>query len=299
MERGRHLIRLRIILAALVFSAARANAVNFFKEAIKMRRFFLILLIGIISAILLFSVFKTNRVYAGTCSAPTQSQLLSMTTGTQVYNAVSCLSNKDLYSLLYPLSPGQTNSVLSLLSGKQLNSVLSILSPADLYGVLIPLSSGQLNGILSTLSPKQFYNLLHPLNSNQLYYLLNTLTSSQLYKLLNSLSKKELNKLLSKLTDVELYLLLSNLNSKQSLNLNWRNDLRYFLGEILNNIVQPNPQPARPKPKGPGGPGTTCKQNSSTGVYNCNINITITTQAPNEPSYSQSGGVSVTVANPQ
>ncbi len=27
--------------------------------------------------------------------------------------------------------------------------------------------------------------------------------------------------------------------------------------------------------------------------------ITITKQAPNEPSYSQSGGVSITVANPQ
>ena len=44
---------------------------------------------------------------------------------------------------------------------------------------------------------------------------------------------------------------------------------------------------------------STCNKNSSTGVYNCNINITIATQAPNEPSYSQSGGVSVTVANPQ
>ena len=44
---------------------------------------------------------------------------------------------------------------------------------------------------------------------------------------------------------------------------------------------------------------SACYQNSSTKTYNCNINITIATQAPNEPSYSQSGGVSVTVANPQ
>ena len=44
---------------------------------------------------------------------------------------------------------------------------------------------------------------------------------------------------------------------------------------------------------------STCNKNSATKVYNCNINITITTQAPNGPSYSQSGGVSVTVANPQ
>jgi|GEM_PF-5582933 len=42
-----------------------------------------------------------------------------------------------------------------------------------------------------------------------------------------------------------------------------------------------------------------CSQDASTKVYSCNINITITTQAPNEPSYSQTGGVSVTVANPQ
>jgi hypothetical protein len=44
---------------------------------------------------------------------------------------------------------------------------------------------------------------------------------------------------------------------------------------------------------------SACNQNPATKVYNCNINITITAQAPNGPSYSQSGGVSVTVANPQ
>ena len=43
---------------------------------------------------------------------------------------------------------------------------------------------------------------------------------------------------------------------------------------------------------------SACNKNF-TGIYNCNVNITITTQAPNESSYSQSGGVSVTVANPQ
>ena len=39
---------------------------------------------------------------------------------------------------------------------------------------------------------------------------------------------------------------------------------------------------------------STCNQNS-VGVYNCNISITIT----NTAGHSQSGGVSVTVANPQ
>ena len=39
---------------------------------------------------------------------------------------------------------------------------------------------------------------------------------------------------------------------------------------------------------------STCNKNSA-GVYNCNINITIT----NTAGYGQSGGVSVTVANPQ
>ena len=40
---------------------------------------------------------------------------------------------------------------------------------------------------------------------------------------------------------------------------------------------------------------STCNQNSVSKVYNCNINITIT----NTAGYGQSGGVSVTVANPQ
>ncbi|MCL4498431.1 MAG: hypothetical protein M1412_00855 [Deltaproteobacteria bacterium] len=38
-----------------------------------------------------------------------------------------------------------------------------------------------------------------------------------------------------------------------------------------------------------------CNQNPSTKVYSCNINFTIT----NTAGYSQIGGVSVTVANPQ
>jgi hypothetical protein len=42
-------------------------------------------------------------------------------------------------------------------------------------------------------------------------------------------------------------------------------------------------------------PASTCNQNYKTGVYNCNINITIT----NTAGHSQYGGVSVTVANPQ
>ena len=46
---------------------------------------------------------------------------------------------------------------------------------------------------------------------------------------------------------------------------------------------------------GPPPPGaSTCNQNSA-GVSNCNINITI----KNTAGYGQSGGVSVTVANPQ
>ena len=39
---------------------------------------------------------------------------------------------------------------------------------------------------------------------------------------------------------------------------------------------------------------STCNKNSA-GVYNCNVNITI----KNTAGYGQSGGVSVTVANPQ
>lgn len=38
-----------------------------------------------------------------------------------------------------------------------------------------------------------------------------------------------------------------------------------------------------------------CNQNASTKVYSCNINFTIT----NTANYSQTGGVSVIVANPQ
>lgn len=58
-------------------------------------------------------------------------------------------------------------------------------------------------------------------------------------------------------------------------------------------------------PRGGGGNGggngpppptaSICNPNSKTNVYNCNINITIR----NTAGYGQSGGVSVTVANPQ
>ena len=50
------------------------------------------------------------------------------------------------------------------------------------------------------------------------------------------------------------------------------------------------------KPPPPPPPtASTCNQNSTTKVYSCNINFTIA----NTAGYSQTGGVSVTIANPQ
>ena len=52
--------------------------------------------------------------------------------------------------------------------------------------------------------------------------------------------------------------------------------------------------PPPPPPPPPPAAASSCNQNSA-GVYNCNVNITI----KNTAGYGQSGGVSVTVANPQ
>ena len=438
-----------------------------------MRRFFLILLIVIISVILLFSVFKTNRAYAGTCSAPTQSQLLSMTTGTQVYNALDCVSQSDLNNLLNSLTPDQLYSVTTLMNTTQLDGVMGILNSDQIGYLVYQFGSNQLYNFLNDLGSAETYNFLDntvpstgktqaqllydslsPLisvvgtipngspqppqdfanvmvgigqysgtdlynilnilnqqvqgnsnnNKNYLYTDLYALSGDQLYDVVSLLpindfysifdsfnsteivytlgwmSSTELYNLLSQLSSTQLYNLLSNLNN---------NDLNYILGTVLSssdlqnlfpqgsqnftvlqelaptpfnwefwawdydiwasyygwfgyynngngesisgqsyqpppgsNSYQPPPHVSNtshnsnnPYPTNGGGPGignqppgnggggggtpSACYKNSLTSVYNCNVNITITTQAPNEPSYSQSGGASVTVANPQ
>ncbi len=423
------------------------------------------MLIVIISAILLFSVFNANRVYAGTCSAPTQSQLLGMTTGTEVYNALGCVSQSDLNNLLNSLTPDQLYSVTTLMNTAQLDSVIGILNSDQigylvyqfgsnqLYNFLTDLGSAETYNFLDnstpgtgqtqaelvydTLSPlvtttgvipngspnppqdlanvlmgignysgTDLYNILNILNQqvqgnpnnnkNYLYSDIYTLSGDMLYNvfsllpvndfysIFDSFNSTEIVYTLGWMSSTELYNLLSQLNSTQLYNLLSNlsnNDLNYILGTVLSSTDlqnlfpqgsqnftvlqelapwydwqiwasyhgwlgyynngngesvsgQPyslppgsnsyNPPPhisnaannsSNPYPANGGGPGignqppggggggggtaSICSSNSQTNVYNCNINITITTQAPNEPSYSQSGGVSVTVAIPQ
>ena len=128
-----------------------------------MRRFFLILLIGIISAILLFSVFNENRVYAGTCSAPTQSQLLGMTTDSQVYGALSCLSTSDLYNLL---TQPQTNPSAPALTQSQLDGVMNILTSDQIGSLIYPFSSSQSYTFLTDLGPAETYAFLDNITAN-------------------------------------------------------------------------------------------------------------------------------------
>ena len=376
-----------------------------------MRRFFLILLIVIIPAMLLFSVFNANRAYAGTCSAPTQSQLLGMTTGTQVYNALDCVSQSDLNNLLDSLTHNQLYSVTTLMNTAQLDSVMGILNSDQIGYLIYPFTEPQLNTFLTDLGAAETYNfidnitanppisqaqlvydvlypllnvsnpkyqdlvnlltsigqyngtdlynilnilnvsssgssgsnylydILYPLSNDQLYSVLSLLTPTQLLNLLSLLNKKDLYHILTKtLSSTDLYnlflfsgpnysdfqSLISNLKPWQKISV-W---IYYWLGEYIPLPVGGNadstkthPQPKgsakndpgshNPFPSNGGGPGignqppggggggtaSPCNKNSA-GVYNCNINITITTQAPNEPPYSQSGGVSVTVANP-
>ena len=440
MERGRHRIRLRIILAALVFSITAG--------------IFIIDGIGLV-----------KPVYAVTCSAPTQSQLLAMTTGTQVYNAIGCLSQGDLYNTLNSLSDTDLYNVTMLMDTTQIDSVMGILNSDQIGYLIYPFDSNQLYNFLNelgsaetynfldntvpgtgqtqaelvydTLSPlvtpipignipngspqppqdfaniligigqynaTDLYNILNILNQqaqgnpnnnknylytdlyalsgdmlynvvsllpiNDFYNIFDTFNSSEIVYTLGWMSSTELYNLLSQLTSTQLYNLLSNLDY---------NDLNYILGTVLsstdlqnlfpqgsqnftvlqklapwydltiwgsyygwfgyynhgngesvsgqpyslppdsNSFSPPshisntshnsnNPYPTNSgdpgigsQPQGGGGSGAAsiCSQNSSTNVYNCNVNITITTQAPNEPSYSQSGGVSITVANPK
>ena len=384
-----------------------------------MRRFFLILLIGIITAVLLFSVFNANRAYAGTCSAPTQSQLLSMTTGTQVYNALDCVSQSDLNNLLNSLTPDQLYSVTTLMNTTQLDGVMGILNSDQIGYLIYPFTEPQLNTFLTDLGPAETYNfldnitanppvsqaqltydsiypllnvkknrktnpqdlvnmltsigqynnsylynilnilnvsskkspgtnylydILYPLSSSQLYSILSLLTPTQLYNLLSNLPEKSLYKILtSVLSSTDLYNLFSGANygifNTLVNSLKWWQQfnvwLSYWAGSVGINLFgghsnstklppgsqknTPPPAKKNPYPPNSGGPGignqppggggnntppppptaSACNKNSSANVYNCNINITIATQAPNEPFYWQSSGVSVTVANPQ
>ena len=415
---------------------------------------------------LFFMVFNANRAYAGTCSAPTQSQLLGMTTGTQVYNALDCVSQSGLNNLLNSLTPDQLYNVTTLMDTAQLDGVMGILTsdqigymvyqfgsnqlynfltdlgsaetynfldnsipgtgqtqakliydtlsplvtatgavpngspnpPQDLANVLIGIgnySGTDLYNILNilnqqvqgnpnnnknylysdlyALSGDMLYNVLSLLPVNDFYSIFDSFNSTEIVYTLGWMSSTELYNLLSQLNPTQLYNLLSNLNN---------NDLNYILGTVLSSsdlqnlfpqgsqnftVLQKlapswyydwqiwasyygwlgyhnngngesvsgqpyslppgsnsyNPPPHisntahnsnNPYPASGGGPGignqppggggggggsaSICNPNPA-GVYNCNINITITTQATNEPSYSQSGGVSVTVANPQ
>ena len=423
----------------------------------------------IILAALVFNVVYVKQVYS--CSPPTQSQLLSITTGTQEYNALDCLSQSDLYNTLNSLTDTQLYNVTKLMDTNQLDSVMGILTSDQIGYLIYPFGSDQLDNFLTDLGAAETYNFLDnttpgpgqtqaelvydtlsPLvtpigtipngsptppqdfanvligignynsadlfnvlnilnqqvqgnsnnNKNYLYTDLYALSGDMLYNVVSLLpindfysifdsfnsteivytlgwmSSSELYNLLSQLTSAQLNNLLSNLNN---------NDLEYILGTVLSsadlqalfpqgsqnftvlqnlapwyydwqiwdsyygilgynnpgqgesvsgqtfsvppgsNSFSPPPHVSNtshhnhnqnPYPSTGGGPGigssppgggggsnggggssSICNQNSATNGYNCNINITITTQAPNEPSYSQTGGVSVTVANPK
>ena len=227
-----------------------------------------------------------------------------------------------LYDILYPLSNDQLYSVLSLLTPTQFYNLFSTFNSGQILHTLGQLSSSQLYSLLSQLTPAQLLNLLSLLNKKDLYHILTkTLSSTDLYNLF----------LFSGPNYSDFQSLISNLKPWQKISV-W---IYYWLGEYIPLPVGGNadstkthPQPKgsakndpgshNPFPSNGGGPGignqppggggngpppaaSICNPNSKTKVYNCNINITITTPAPNvnEPPYSQSGGVSVTVANPQ
>ncbi len=438
----RRRIPLPIILSALVFS------------------------ITIEIIILSFCFIKPS--YAGTCQPPTQSQLISYSTGTQVYNALSCLSQSDLYNTLNSLTDTQLYNINMLMDTTQLDSVMGILnsdqigwliypfdtdqlysffnnlgsaetynflentvgnnsvsqaelnydtlsplvtavgniangspqppqdfanvligigqySGTDLYNILnilnqqaqgnsnnnknylytdlYTLSGDMLYNVVSLLPINDFYNIFDSFNSMEILYTLGWMSSTELYNLLLQLNSTQLYNLLSNLNNNDLdYILGTVLSSTDLQNLfpqgsqnftvlqelapwyDWRIWSSYYgwlgyynngNGESVSGVAYSlppgsesfsspqhvsntannanNPYPtntgsppigSQPSPQGGGGGGTAsaCNQNSSTNVYNlynCNINITITTQAPNGPSYSQTGGVSVTLANPQ
>ena len=425
----------------------------------------------IISAALVFSITAgivvisgigfAKPVYAGTCQPPTQSQLLSYSTGTQVYNALSCLSQSDLYNTLNSLTDTQLYNVNMLMDTTQLYSVMGILNSDQIGYLIYPFNSNQLYNFLNNLGSAETYNFLsntvpntgqtqaelvydtlsplvtqignipngspqppqdfanvligigqysgtdlynilnilnqqvqgntnnnknylysdlYALSGDMLYNVVSLLPINDFYSIFDSFNSTEIVYTLGWMSSTELYNLLSQLTSKQLYNLlsNLNNsDLNYILGTVLSSTDLQNlfPQGSQnftvlqelapwydwsiwasyygynngngesvssvsyslppgsnsfnpplhtsntsnnshnPYPTNSGGPGigsqppppsggvggtpSTCTQNSSTNVYKCNINITITTQAPNEPSYSQSSGVSVTVAYPQ
>ena len=112
---------------------------------------------------LLFSAFNANRAYAGTCSAPTQSQLLAMTTDSQVYGALSCLSAVNLYNLL---TQPQTNPSAPALTQSQLDSVMGILTSDQIGYLVYPFTEPELNTLLTDFGPAETYNFLYNITAN-------------------------------------------------------------------------------------------------------------------------------------
>ena len=252
--------------------------------------------------------------------------------GTDLYNIFTNLNVQStgssgsnyLYDIFYPLSNDQLYAVLSLLSPTQFYNIFSTFNSTQILYTLGYLSSSQLYNLLSQLTPAQLYGVLSQLNNNDLYTILTeTLSSTDLYKLFSGTNNSIFQTLISNLKPLEQWFVMVSYWLGQN-NTNW-----LFSGSGLsggyNGSYSPPPgsQPNNPSQRGnsnfptqPGLPGpgggnppqsggggggssSICNKNSATNGYNCNINITITTQAPNEPSYSQTGGVSVNVANPQ
>jgi len=265
----------------------------------------------------LVNILTSIGSYSGT-------DLYNIFTNLNVQNTVSSDTNY-LYDIFYPLSNDQLYAVLSPLSPTQFYNIFSTFNSTQILDTLGYLSSSQLYNLLSQLTPAQLYGVLSQLDNNDLYTILTeTLSSTDLYKLFSGTNNSIFQTLISNLKPLEQWFVMASYLLGQN-STNW-----WFPGSELSGgyngsySLPPGSQPNNPSQRGnsnfptqpglpgpgsnggggipqppPSGSSSICNQNSATNGYNCNINITITTQAPNEPSYSQTGGVSVTVANPK
>jgi uncharacterized membrane protein YgcG len=83
-----------------------------------------------------------------------------MTTGTQVYNALDCLSQSDLNTTLNSLTDTQLYNVTQLMDTNQLDSVMGILTSDQIGYLIYPFGSNQLYNFLTDLGSAETYNFL-------------------------------------------------------------------------------------------------------------------------------------------
>ncbi|MHB1661401.1 MAG: hypothetical protein ACYCTD_04810 [bacterium] len=194
-----------------------------------MKIFFIPLII--LLAVSFFNVFNASYAYAGSCSPPTQSQLLSMTTDTEVYGALSCLSTTDLYNLL----------TANTLTTSQLDGVMNLLTSDQIGSLIYPFNSSQSYTFLTDLGTAETYAFLDNITANTNPAVSQAqLTYDILYSLLNvtkngkPTSPQDLVNILTSIgqyNNTDLYNILNilNVSSKKSPGSNYLYDILYPL----------------------------------------------------------------------